>query len=376
MSFTWDEIEVDWLMGSTLAATHDDVVESFNRVEQMLGRDWVLASRTGTGGTVSRGTSPTLHIVNTGQLLGSLEGIPGHERLVSQLRQNDRSGHAEAIAIHLLRSPQPGLEIELYPTVRVGRKQRQPDFRVRQAADEPWVYVEVTAPDASEEYKAAEAVLDRVAGWVHDLKRAFALEVFLRRMPSEAELESLADRIRAFCVQDGNHQEPIPGDLGLLLLNHSLPGHAVMAQHPGEENCPRISCMTSVQGPNEPQRHIVVRMAYSDQRAASFLRHEAQQLPIDSPGLIIAAMSGAPGGMRSWEPLLRRRLHPGQHTRVSAICLFEGGHEPTPGGEAWVLRTKLLRNARAKMPLPDWTMNALQSYPRPWHDILATRLSG
>jgi hypothetical protein len=61
-----------------------------------------------------------------------------------------------------------------------------------------------------------------------------------------------------------------------------------------------------------------VRMPFADQRADDFLRKEARQLPNDAPSLIMVEMSRAPGGFRSWEPILEGRFQPTVHTRVGA----------------------------------------------------------
>lgn len=137
-------------------------------------------------------------------------------------------------------------------------------------------------------------------------------------------------------------------------------------EHPGGPNVPRLGCAKFVSGPAEShRRHIAVRMAYADDRAEEFLRRKAKQLPTDSPGLVMVQMSHAPSGIRSWEPILRRRFQPNFYTRVSAVCLFRSGHEWTPGGEAWIPETKLIPNPNACYPLPGWIMDALSQTQRP-----------
>jgi hypothetical protein len=60
--YGWQEIEEDWLLGNQLALPHDEVVRAFNVVEARFGREWIEASRTDSG-VITRGTSPTLHVV-------------------------------------------------------------------------------------------------------------------------------------------------------------------------------------------------------------------------------------------------------------------------------------------------------------------------
>ena len=357
MSWTWEEIEADWLAGGEMAVSPAHAVEAFNCVDQALGHDWVLSSRISSGATW-RGLAPTLHVVATGQVIGSLRGIAGVERLLELMRQNDSSAFAEATAIYLLRSSNPEADIELFPEVRVGERVRKPDFRIRRQGEE-WTYAEVTQPDVSEEQEQVNAVLERLTGIVHGIKKSFSLEVFLRRKPSAEEVEVLANKIPQFCSQEGPVTEALSNELGLLLLNYTQPGEVVLVSHQGEADSPKLTISTAVWGPGEPHRHIVVRLAFADARAEEFLRKEAKQLPKETPGLIMIQMAHAPGGFRCWVPLLQRRLQPNLHTRVSAICLFASGLETTPDGEAWVPRVKVLANPHARLSLPAWIGRAL-----------------
>jgi len=260
-------------------------------------------------------------------------------------------------AVHLIRSGETKATIELGPITQVGTHDRKPDFRL-QRDDEPWTYVEVTQPDVAEAQMRAQSMLNRLADLVQPIKKSFSLEVFLRREPTDSEIIALADLVPQFCLLEGDQSKDLPG-LAILSLNASAPGLVVPRDHPGEPNVPRLGYAKAIYGSDEPHRHIAVRMAYADDRAEDFLRKEAKQLPKDSPGLAMVQMSRAPGGIKSWEPILRRRFQPNLHTRVSAVCLFQSGHELTPDGEAWIPETKLISNPHARFPLPAWIIDAL-----------------
>jgi hypothetical protein len=105
-------------------------------------------------------------------------------------------------------------------------------------------------------------------------------------------------------------------------------------------------------------------MPYADQRAERFLTEEARKLPTDAPGLIMVEMGRAPGGFRTWEPIFRRRLQPTMHTRVGGIGMFGSGLLPTPEGEAALYETKFISNPYAKIPLPSWIAEVLQTVGR------------
>jgi len=363
MPWSWDEIQRDWLVGTVIAADPAEVVDAFNRVELAFGREWIESSRRRSGGE-DFGAAPTYHVVLMGRKIAALDGLSEADGLLQRLRRKDLSASAEAIAIHLLRSVRPEAVVELEPPVTANQAQRKADFRTR-LETENWTYVEVTQPDASDAQRQVEAVMNRILEPLMVVKNRFALEVFLRREPSDNQVEYLVDAIPGFSATTGTITKELPDDLGMLSLNHSQPGHVVMLDHPEEENRPRLGCAKIIGGPEGPRSHISVRMAFADDRAEEFLRKESKQLPRDAPGLIMVQIGRAPGAFRSWEPLLLNRFQPDLYTRVSAICLFSGAFEATPSGEAWIPRTKLLPNPYAKIPLPSWISDALLTYPQP-----------
>jgi hypothetical protein len=363
MNWTWQEIESDWLRGSHLALPPEGVVAAFDRVGRAFGREWIEASRL-NGGNICRGTYPTLRVVITSHLIAALEGLQGAAPLLESLRQNNVSASAEAIAIHLLRTGRPDIIVELFPTVKVGKGERQPDLR----AQEPggvWTYIEVTQADVSEAEKRVQAVMQRLTDLLDGMKKGLALEVYLRREPTDSELEALAAAIPGFCALDGKQKQDLPDGLGQLLLNESEPGVIDLQKRDGEQENSMLCRTTTIGGGSEPHRHICVRMAYADMRGQRFLEAEARQLPTEHPGLIVVLMARAHGGMKTWEPIFLERFNCGFHTRVSAVCLVEGGCEGTAEGEAWLLRTKLVTNPKAAQQLPTWVGEALKSFLPP-----------
>src|SRR5262249_17595936 len=171
--WTWEEIENDWLAGDKLALSPQAVVAAFNRIERAFGRAWIEASRMPQG-TPAHGIGPTLHVVITAYDIAALDGLAGAQPLLDGLRENDPTAGAEAMAIHLLRTARPGISVELYPSARVGERQRQPDFCVCEPGG-VWTYVEVTQPDVTEAQRRVEDVSWRLTELLADMKGNFGL---------------------------------------------------------------------------------------------------------------------------------------------------------------------------------------------------------
>lgn len=327
------------------------VVEAFSRVEERLGRSWLEEAHTSSG-EIILGAGSTLRVVAMGQQLSALEGVARSETLVEKIRRHDVSAEAELQAIYLVRYAQD-VEVELEPPVGG----RLADFRAREKGG-TWIYVEVTFPDWSRATERAQTLRGRIAEVVHRIKKTFTVEVFLRRQPDDVELNAILAAVPDFCNQEGVRRQELPSNLGLLFLNNSAPETVITDDH-GEEPRPRIGMARAIVGGDEPHRHIVVRMTYSDQRAAAFLDAEAGQLPKDAPGLIMIGTSRAPGSSKVWATLFSKQFDLQLHNQVSGICLFGGGHVLTTRGMAWLPETKVLTNPHATFALRSWLNKAL-----------------
>jgi len=352
MTWSIEDIERDWIVGtgSALAASPDSVVAAFDRTERVLGRDWIERSRVSPWNNVVRGLNPTLRIVNMGEKLAVLEDVTDSKRLLDRIRNSDVSAEAELTAIYLLRKHNPRVTVELFPKVGA----READFRAKGPDEKLWTYVEVTQLMPSEAHGQAIEIMHRIAAAIKPIRLTFALEVFLRRIPTETEIGEILAKIPEFCSRTGEQRSEISNALGFLSLNQSEPGQVVTHAHAGEENVSRLGVAEVISGPSEARRHISVRMAFSDERAKAMLDAEAAQLAKDAPGLIMAGVGGAVGAMKTWEPSLLRRFQPQMHTRVGGVCLWWGGILPTPKGEDQLFESKLIVNPHARLPLPEW----------------------
>jgi hypothetical protein len=363
MSWTYDEIADEWLAGGAIAVGPQQVVAAFDRCERVFGREWINKSR----GT-SIGPLPTLHVVAMGTRLACLDGVVGAQGLIDKLVREEQSAAAELHAIHLLRSNCP-TEVELFPKIHVRGRQREPDLRIRSEED-PWVYVEVAQPDASEDYGRVMTILNVLSGVIEQVTRSLDLEIFLRREPKDDELCVTVERILAFTSAVDAGEEELADGLGLLTLKTQPSGPITVDDH-GEEVQPRLAMAKVKIETGLLTRRVVVRLPHSDDRAENFLRRESAQLPIGWPGLVMVDMAHAPGGFTSWVPLIQRRFQPSIHTRVGAVCLFSGGSILAEGGAVIVSQTKLLSNPHARTPLPAWISNGLINAGAGYRDRVA-----
>jgi hypothetical protein len=177
MGWSIDEIEKNFLHGKidALALSPEAVLACFERVESVLGADWISSEMFGSG------LAPTMRIIGMGLRLAALEGIAQTDKLIEHLRRRDQNAEAELSAMYLIRSSRPTAQFELYPKVG-GRKA---DFRARDG-DEQWTTVEVTQPKTSEEQQRVQNILRRLTDALFRMDCQFTLELVFRHEPTSA----------------------------------------------------------------------------------------------------------------------------------------------------------------------------------------------
>jgi hypothetical protein len=357
MPWLWEEIEQDWLAGGVVVDAPEVVVDAFNRVEARFGRAWIEASRQQEGsiGPV-RGTLPTLNVIVLGQQLRALEGSSGCGALLRKLRDREPSANAELAAIWLASHDQT-VELECEPEVEISRRLRKSDFRLRRDAD-PWSYVEVTQPNRSAAELSVRAAMTALASLIETTTGTYTAEVFFLRLPEPGELVAVRSMLEDAEARLKTGEISLPDDLGVIYLNASPPGLAVVDNH-GYPTVPRLGDARVVAENGEPVRQISVRMPYFDLRGHQFLATEASQLPEDAPGLIMIQTSGAPGAIKEWLPVLEGELELDLYRQVSGVCLFQSGFY---AGESWRVSTKLILNPGAVHRLPEWLETQLRKY--------------
>ena len=283
-SYTCEEIQSDWLGGGGgLALSNQEIVAAFNRVEDQFGREWLETSRTHNG-AITRGVHQTLQIASLGIMLQVLDQASDTGGLIARIRDRRDDAWAELCTAYLLSSDKPNVSIECEPEVVVGGHNRKCDLRIR-LADDLWAYVEVTV--ASRNSAAQRAILrnlERLGGLVRECAGNYALEVYLKREPDEAELTLIEDQIRQNHLCGEQAEVELPSDLGTLYWNQQPPGVVILDNH-GEPYRPGLAIASAAIIDGE-HRHILVRWPYTDMRAEDMLTAEARQLPAEGPGLL------------------------------------------------------------------------------------------
>ena len=359
-----EEIEQEWFAGSRLHWDAKDVELAFNVATRIRGLGWVLGQQIDTtlfpsfAGIGRRGGySEFLRVYWFGIRMASILGAKGADALISRVIANDPDASEEATAIYLLRSWEPEADLEIEPDVKVGQKDKKPDFRIQKDRG-PWVYVEVTKLHSSNASIRVQELLARIAEHMMAVERPFLLEIILNREPTSEEEEAiLNDAIKACDASDG-HEVRVT-DIASILVKSGDPRVVVPSLTP-DDNRPRMAISNAIVGPDRPNRQLLARVPFADERAEDILRREARQLPPKECGLLMVNVNSQPTAFESWSQRVPERLTPGQHTRVAGVILFMHATSPAQQGLVWVPYLRLIPNANAAVPVPSWITEAVR----------------
>jgi len=353
VAWTIERIESELVLvkSTDLIWAPEVIVAAVNRVEDLLGPNWIQSQTRG-----AKGLAVGVPIVQIGIELKCLERARNSELLLDELRRDTASAFAELSAIYLLRSKHPNVGLELYPLVGT----RRPDFRIRELGD-PWTTVEVTSPDDSEALTSLRNRVGKLAQNLSQIDHPFSLEVLFAKEPSDQQLEVLTARLPEFCGMAGRQHATLVDGLGYLFLNDVDVGQVIGHEVPELANVPLIGMAILIGGPaGKPSRQVIVRVPFTDERAARILKKEAPQLPRNEMSLIMVEVGNAPGSLKSWVPLLQRRFGPDINTRISGVGLYAKSTGAIDGRYGVVFESKLVLNTHAQQTLPHWIRNSFQ----------------
>jgi hypothetical protein len=353
-----DEIEQEWFGGSRLNWDGNEVERAFNIATKIRGLKWVLGNQFNTSALahlpgIGRlgGYAQFLRVYWFGIRVASILGASGAEKLIERLITEDSDASEEASAIHLLHAGQPDIEVDIEPSVEVGTRSRNPDFRIRMR-QQPWVYVEVTKLHSSNASVRVHELLARTADRVMAVEHPFLVEIILNREPTIEEQEVIVTEVGKACEAAGEGSVTVADIASIIVKSDDV---RVVAPSPiADDNQPRMALSKAVRGPGSPNRQVIVRVPLADPRAEEILRQEARQLPKNECGLIMVNVNSQPTAFESWSKRVPQRFTPGQHTRVAAVMLFMHATWPTEQGLLWLPSVKLIPNPNAAVPVPSW----------------------
>jgi len=316
MPWTIEEIEMEWLGGERASLPAANVVRAFTAAEHVRGREWVLGTTYLPGGGRHQGFAPFMRVFSFGSQIEAIAGATGAETLINRLLQDDPAANSELDAIYLLRSRCPISVVEIGPEITVGSRFRHPDFRIR-CGTESWTYVETTRLNRSEASEQTQEFLRRVSSEAILILQPFIFELIFWRDPTEREVDDLVREVRRRC-QDADGTRHDIGDLASLLVKSGDPRVVIPSILPAHDGT-RMSISKGIVSPGEPNRQIVVRAPFADQRAEAILTAEARQLPSQESGLVMVDVTYQPTAFTSWMELIPRRFTPTQRTRVAGV---------------------------------------------------------
>lgn len=347
---TLDEIRRRWIVEGVVAVSPEALLGSFQRVEALLGREWLEATL--EPGPVGPAITLPIHIL--GSELAALENAANREALIARLRKNDSAAHSELAALAACSCGTHAV-VEIEPIINVEGKIRIPDFRLRMA-QEDWIHVEVTAANVSASQERAEQAATALASKLEALPDGLSAQVRFRREPTQEDLQLVARQLVA--LNEGDNQAMKDTEYWVL---HILPVSPVLSPiGSDEQERPIVGAVLGRGEGNLFKASLAVRVPYTDDRAQQMIDAEAKQLPKDGASLICIRTEHS----KSWIPTIERSFSPRIRRRISGVLLFGEGMLPSESGLSTARIGRFIRNPHARKQLPEWLVNRLDQMPR------------
>lgn len=349
LDLPWEAFVAHWCLGTPPASEPEEVARAFDAL-QRLWPDRLAALRT----KGDRGVPVVAPAIHDGSVLAACESLRGFPEVLARIVLPERSAFMEAtVAAALVRlGYQPLFGPEL-----AGKR---PDLAIE--VFDQTIYLEIVSVQRSEltqeAARTAQAIANRLAGQCH----GESVELYLG--PHWTDTDS--ERVIAAVANASARAEPVDlnGDAHVIkelaLQENDAPALTLRIPKPDDVRA-ASACVTD--RTNGQWSTAIVRRAVSDERAATILSKELHHLNKAKANIVIVDASGVPGGIASWEPLLRRTLQPTRNTRVGAIVIIDQALAGQP------LQTKLewsvLPNPYAACPVPPGLLASLQGLHEP-----------
>jgi hypothetical protein len=358
MAVSRSEVEERWLGHALHDSEVDTILESFDRVEQILGRPWLETSL--TRGLVGPAIVLPIHVLGT--QLAVLSRAKGAEKLIRRLQAGEPSASSELHSIALC-ADSSNVELEIEPSATVGDADKVPDFRLRRPGEE-WVWVEVTRPNYSESAQMAQRAAASLRDLLPSVPDGMEVQIRFRVEPSDADLDTVRTEVRHVALN-----QTIDRPSFVIRTSTATPVFSPVGDD--EQGRPIFgNAVCRVSGENRAL--LSVRVPYSDVRGQQVIDTEARQLPKEGPGLICIATDHG----KYWRSLIERSFSPTIRKRISGVLLFMTGTRSGDDGVTLQTVGRLLSNPHARAPLPSWLEASLHRLPTAFGTTEASMASG
>ncbi len=325
--------------------------KGFDLIEQEFGRDWIEKTRGRVlHGGASRSLTATVDVAAIGWMLADVRTVDRIDVLREKIAKHDRSAVVELRGIHLLSRVLRGAKMEYAPpVVRSGSPVREADVRV-QASNGEWVYAEIAARLETEREAEIGSALRAVSSTCDEGRaKGVNAHVRLNRPPTPSEIACIREAVSHGAL--GAVQVlALPGDLGDVVLDGTIPGHMVLTTRHGTQELQGTKVTVPVEA--DGAGVLVVSITHSDHRIEKIVHDEASQLPKDSPSLVLIYRTSGTRGAATWLNRLRRHFASGRFTHPSGAWLFQCDHPgvPTDGTLSYAVAGTANPHAAARLP--------------------------
>jgi len=347
MTYDWNEISQKWLLGTRVNYPREQCETAFNTVERLLESGWIDRYSKG-----ARGIAIAIPIIELGRVLGLIENVPFAGSIISRMNNLDLYPPAWSEAQFLSRLVEIGVDVRIL----VSQHTKHPDFEV--SGHGLSVFVEVSQPEWSNEWRKTMRELTLTSQDILEITpNGTRIEGHLRRNPTAGDRLLIVEAIKHMMSRDDTQYRI--DELVELFLSHTNIGQMAAIENGPQETGPVIG-MGNLKKDGGPPRSVVLKVPFTDKRAEQMLRRESKHFSKTSSNLLVLDLTIVPGGIKTWESLISRRLQVNLNRRIGAVLLINYWIS-TKGLDR---EEKLMMHPNPYVPLPDYFISRIQNASR------------
>jgi hypothetical protein len=341
MSFTWEEICSEWILKDYDKYNQVETVQSFNIVEQYLGRAW-LEDKYKT----MKGPIVVISILELGRILKTLEGHPKFVQIIEKIRKDTELDLARLAAFYVNK----GLDIVIEPKVRVGESIKEPDLLVT-FGDTP-VYFEAYRPLASDKYRSLLSDANLISRQVLDgIPDGVTFQIYLLREPTKIDVKSIIDACKKISVNLEKESFYSFRDLAKIRTSPRTESHTVDDGKYLADGIRRFLVVVVNIREGSIKKSCLVGVPFTDKRVDRILNKQYRQLSRTKCNVVVIELSGVIAQIDQWTEGLKARFRGNIHRRIGAVILIQNFNDVF--NNRIKREQRIIRHPNPRKPLPD-----------------------
>lgn len=345
----WEAVVQDWCLGNRPSIAAEDGWHALGVLERLWPErlEQTLSSS-------SRGPLIVVALVEAGLTIDACKDLAGFDEVFKRLKGGERAAESE------LRLAAALVGLDYAPTLEPRLEGKRLDARI--SVGSHTVYFEVSTPEHADPVRQAWDRMSSLSSKLAELNPGANTSVYLLSEPTPEVWDEIVDLTQTLTATPTGTVAELPG-VGYVRTapaQAELPSLDALSE---SVRAPRLYAATAARIGGIWAR-AEVSLPLTDERAGKLMHRELSHFSRSERNVLVIFVAQVVGGVKAWVPLIQRRFQAKINRRCGAVVVVEGPISAV--GPAVQLKSRVLTNPHAYMPVPQALLEQLGSLPNWW----------